>query len=127
MFIPVVLGPTIVLSPFIHNGDKTEVALSNTETECRFLDSELKRVNTKIRDLENEIRSNLEILDSGVGNRVRVRIQGGVINQQPSRNEAEILTRANELRQEIRQWQSEISQLRAERANIMASQRSLGC
>jgi len=121
------LEPTIVLSPFIHNGDKIEVALSNTETECRFLDSELKRVNTKIRDLENEIRSNLEILDRGVGNRVRVRIQDGAITQQPSRNEAEILARANELRQEIRQWQSEISQLRAERANIIASQRSLGC
>jgi len=127
MFIPAVLGLTIVLSPFIRNGDKTEVALSNIKTECRFLDSELKRVNKKIRDLENEIRSNLEILDRGVGNRVRVRIQGGVINQQPSRNEAEILARANELRQEIRQWQAEVSQLKAERANIRASQRTLGC
>ena len=103
------------------------MALSNTETECRFLDSELKRVNTKIRDLENEIRSNLEILDRGVGNRVRVRIEDGVMIQQPSGNEAEILARAKELRQEIRQWQSEISQLRAERSKIVALQRSLGC
>jgi len=119
-----------VLSPFNHNGDKIEVALSNTETECRFLDSELTRINSEIRDLENEIRSNLEILDRDVGNRVRIRIQDGqdgAINQPPSGNEAEILVRANELRQEIRQWQSEIFQLRAERANIIASQRSLGC
>jgi len=59
MFIPAVLGPIIVLSPFIQNGDKIEVALSNIETECRFLDGELKRVNSAIRDLEKEIRRNL--------------------------------------------------------------------
>jgi len=127
MIIPAVLGPSIVFPTFIHNGDKIEVALSNIETECRFLDSELKRVNSEIGDLEKEIRRNLEILDRGVGNRVRVRIQDGVITQQPSGNEAEILARANELRQEIRRWQSEISLLKAERTNIIESQRSLGC
>jgi len=127
MLIPADLESSIVLSPFTDNGDKVKMALSNTETQCLFLNSELERVNTKIRDLENEIRRNLEILDRDVGNRVRVRIQDGAINQQSSGNEAGILARANELRQEIRQWQSEISQLEEERANILTSQRSLGC
>jgi len=73
------------------------------------------------------IQGNFEILDSGVGNRVRARIEDNIFNQQPSGDEAEILARANKLRQEIRDWQSEISHLEAERAEISAVQRSLGC
>lgn len=74
-----------------------------------------------------KIQKNIEILDRGMSNRVRVRIEENIFNKLPPRDEAEILTQANRLRQEIRDWQSKISQLEAERSNLKAQQRSLDC
>jgi len=103
------------------------LALSSTETECRFLEGEIGKINDRINILYEKIQKNIEILDGGMSSRIRVRIEDNIFNQLPPRDEAEILTQANRLRQEIRDWQSEISQLEAERSSLKAQQRSLDC
>ena len=99
------------------------MVLTNTEADCRSISDMVYSLNVRINNLRDMIQGNFEILDRGVGNRIRARIEDNIFNQLPSRDEAEILDRANKLRQEIRDWQSEISQREAERAEMRAVQR----
>ena len=56
------------------------MALTNTEADCRFLRDRIESLEVKIKILREQIQSNFEILNQGVGNRVRARIEDGIFN-----------------------------------------------
>ncbi len=80
MFILAGFRSLILYSSFNCDGDKVEMALTNTEADCRFLRDRIESLEVKIKILREQIQSNFEILNQGVGNRVRARIEDGIFN-----------------------------------------------